>query len=103
MARLDPAIPVGLLLTGIASFASLVQFEMAGSGPAMTRLGESTASAPSHPVADTDILLRSRLQMLLQARHQLDQVARPMAAVELPQQNVVPAVLHRAGAAGERE
>ena len=35
--------------------------------------------------------------MLLQPRHQLDQVARPVPGIELPDEDVVPPVLHRAG------
>ena len=41
--------------------------------------------------------------MLLQPGHQLHQVAGAVAVVELPHQDVVPAVLHCAGAAGQRE
>ncbi len=41
--------------------------------------------------------------MFLQSRHQLDQVARAMTGIELPDQDVVPGILHGAGAAGEGE
>ena len=33
--------------------------------------------------------------MFLEARHQLDQVAGPVADIELGDENVVPAILHR--------
>src|SRR5277367_2694154 len=36
MAALDPAIPIGCLLSGIASVAMWMRVEMAGSSPAMT-------------------------------------------------------------------
>jgi hypothetical protein len=39
MTVLDAAIPIGFLLTGIASFASSVRVGMAGSSPAMTGVG----------------------------------------------------------------
>ena len=38
-------------------------------------------------------------EMLAQPRHQLDQVARAVPGVELPEQDVVPGVTHRPGAA----
>ena len=41
--------------------------------------------------------------MFLQPRHQLDQVARAEAAVELPLENIVPAVAAGAGRAGQGE
>jgi hypothetical protein len=41
--------------------------------------------------------------MLLQPRHQLDQITRPMPRIELPQQDVIPAVLYRAGTAWQRK
>ena len=41
--------------------------------------------------------------MLLQPRHDLDEIARPVARIELLLQNAVPAVLHRAGRAGQGE
>ncbi len=44
-----------------------------------------------------------RCQMLQQAGHQFDQIARPVAAVELPAENVVPGVTAGAGRAGKRE
>src|SRR3546814_3890167 len=44
-----------------------------------------------------------RLQVLLQARHQLHQVARPQARIELELQDVLPAVPAGRGRAGQRE
>jgi len=51
-------------------------------------------------VDTADDLRSARLEVLLQPRHQLDQVAGAVAGVELPDQDVVPGVLHRPGAAG---
>ncbi len=48
-------------------------------------------------------LLSRRFQMLLQPRHQLHQIAWSMPHIELPEQNIVPAVLDSARAAGKRE
>ena len=48
-------------------------------------------------------LFRSRLQVFLQTWHQLHQVAGAEAVVELMHQYVVPGILDRAGAAGQRE
>src|SRR3546814_14107902 len=44
-----------------------------------------------------------RLEVFLQARHELDEVARPMAGVELELQDVLPAVLAGRGRPGQRE
>ena len=48
-------------------------------------------------------LLSRRPEMLLEPRHQLHQVAGPEPVVELEYQDVVPGVLHRAGAARQRK
>jgi rSAM/selenodomain-associated transferase 1 len=48
-------------------------------------------------------LLRGRLQVLGEPRHQLDKVARPMSAIELPEQDVIPSIFHRTRAAGQCE
>src|ERR1700760_4771156 len=58
--------------------------------------------APFRGLAPAQPLL-SCLEVFLQPRHQLHEVARTMAAVELPHQNVVPAVLDRTGAARQGE
>src|SRR5208282_2461363 len=47
--------------------------------------------------------LARALEVLGQAGHQLDEVAGAIARVELPAQDLVPAVAHRARRAGERE
>src|SRR5262249_13072563 len=58
--------------------------------------GGSVGTVLPHP--------RSRaLQMLHESRHQLDQVAGPVTAVELPFENIVPAVAAGAGRAGQGE
>src|SRR3546814_12209934 len=44
-----------------------------------------------------------RLEVFLQARHELDEVARPMAVVERELQDVLPAVLSGPGRRGQRE
>ena len=45
----------------------------------------------------------SAFQVLVEARHDLDEVARPIAIVELVDEDVVPAVAARAGRAGQGE
>src|SRR5262249_1774623 len=44
-----------------------------------------------------------RLEMLLQARHQLDEVARAVAVVELVDEDALPAIAAGAGRARQRE
>ncbi len=44
-----------------------------------------------------------RFDVLLQPRHQLDEVAGPVPAIELPQQNIVPGFLHRTRTARQGE
>src|SRR5882672_10659543 len=65
------------------------------------RLSDRGMAPTSAPRRRQD--LRTGLQMLLQPRHQLDQVAGPEAAVELPFENIVPAVAAGAGRAGQGE
>ena len=66
----------------------------------LPRTGEMTPCRCS----DTIFCPWSLLQpVFLQARHDLDEIARPVPHVELPFQNVVPPVLHRTGRAGQGE
>ena len=46
---------------------------------------------------------RSGLEVFLEPRHQLDEIARPVADVELVDQDFVPSVLAGAGRARQRE
>ena len=63
--------------------------------------GRSTARLRTLSDLDTaDDLPSACLEVLLQARHQFHQVARAEPGVELPDQDVVPGVAHRPGAAG---
>ncbi len=67
-------------------------------------LRDTLANFASRPTAMLRVLsdldtAEDLAEMLAQPRHQFDQVARAMPGVELPDQDVVPGVAHRAGAA----
>src|SRR5262245_20356232 len=91
----------------LARSASPYALANAGPPPRSTRTTPAnrsrSAMASIASLSDGMQALRARLQMLLQARHQLDQVAWPVAAVELPFENIIPTVAAGAGRAGEGE
>src|SRR5207302_6493427 len=63
-----------------------------GSFPSRAHTGETPAVRPPLP-----------LQVLLEARHQLDEIARAEAVVELVDEDPLPGVAAGAGRAGQRE
>lgn len=76
-------------------------------GDVLTGLGETQVSL-LRPLSDVDDAADYRRvgrsgQMFLQARHQFDEIAGPVAAVELEAQDIVPAILAGAGGAGQGE
>src|SRR5690242_15171786 len=75
------------------------------SGARITSITRTRTQQKIKASAETDPrrLLCRGLQMLLQPRHQLDQVAGAEPVVELVDQYVVPRVLHGTGAARQRE
>src|SRR5215475_9038361 len=74
-----------------------------GAGQARRRVPTAPFRKNGSPPGPDEPNGSGALQMLLKPRHQLDQVAGAPAAVELPFENIVPAVAAGAGRAGQGE